>query len=446
MRFALIPTLGLVLALAGCHDLLDTNPVNQVPTDIAITDAASARVALAGAYDGLQSLSFYGGDYVFLNDLYADNADATGTFNDFADAGARSLQADNPTVTANWIAIYSALNRANNLLQKVPPIADLDDTEKNQILGEARFIRALCLHDLTRVWGNVPMPLVPAADLAEASAITTSTAAAVYTQIIDDLTQAETLMTSQAPTNHATVGAAQALLARVYLYQQNWLQANAMADSLIALGGADGPYELAANYGDLFDPEGKDTPEDIFKVSFTAIDYNDFGYYYLSSRQGHGGRHELSPSDDLIAAYDTTDARYLWSINFDPFEGRKWRTATGAEDIAVIRFAEVLLIKAEALAQQGQLQPAIDQYNLLRERAGLPDHVLNVDVTTQAEVLAAIDHERRVELAMEGDRFPDLVRTGQAETVLGIPAFRTVFPVPQREIDVAPGITQNTGY
>lgn len=439
MRIALIPMLGLVVALAGCHDLLDTNPVNQLPSDQAITDAASARVALAGAYDGLQSLSYYGGDYVFLNDLYADNADATGTFNDFADAGARSLVADNFTVTANWVAIYNALNRANNLLEKVPPVPDLDDTEKNQILGEAHFMRALCLHDLTRVWGNVPMPLVPAKDLAEASAIATSPAADVYTQIIDDLTQAENLMTSTSPTNHATVGAAAALLARVYLYQGLWAQANTKADEVIAMG-----YSLAPNYGDLFDPEGLDTPEDIFKVTFTAVDYEDFGYYYLSS--ANGGRHEVSPSADLVAAYDPTDLRFLWSIDLDPFEGQKWRTSAGAEDIHVIRFAEVLLIKAEALAQQGQLQPAIDQYNLVRERAGLADHVLGVDVTTQQDVLAAIDHERRVELAMEGDRFPDLVRSGQAQAVLGIPAFRTVFPIPQREIDVAPGITQNTGY
>jgi hypothetical protein len=439
MRTALIATLGLVVALTGCSDFLDTNPVNQLPSSAAITDAASARVALAGAYDGLQSLSYYGGDYVFLNDLYADNADATGTFNDFADAGARSLVADNFTVTANWVAIYAALNRANNLLQKVPPVADLDDTEKNQILGEAHFIRALCLHDLTRVWGDVPMPLVPAADLAEASAIVTSPAAAVYTQIIDDLTQAETLMTSTTPTNHATVGAAAALLARVYLYQGLWAQADAKADEVIAMG-----YSLAPNYGDLFDPEGIDTPEDIFKVTFTAVDYEDFGYYYLSST--NGGRHEVSPSADLVAAYDPTDARFLWSINLDPFEGQKWKTSAGAEDIHVIRFAEVLLIKAEALAQQGQLQPALDQYNLLRERAGLPDRVLGVDVTTQQEVLADIDHERRVELAMEGDRFPDLVRSGQAQTVLGIPAFKTVFPIPQREIDVASGIKQNPGY
>jgi hypothetical protein len=441
MRLALIPLFGLVVGLAGCSDLLDTNPVNQVPTDQAITDAASARVALAGAYDGLQSLSFYGGDYIFFNDLYADNAFADGTFNDFADAGARSLLADNFSMTANWVAIYNTINRANNLLEKIPGIADLDDTEKRSILGEALTIRALCYHDLIKVWGNVPMPLVPAKDLVEASQVTTATMSTIYAQIEADLKSADTLMTNDGPRNHATQGAAEALLARVYLYEAKWAEADAEADSVTAKG-----YGLAPAFGDLFDPEGKDTPEDIFKVSFTAVDYNDFGYYYLSSRQGHGGRHELAPSDTLLAVWDTTDIRYQWSIGLDPFEGRKWRTSTGAEDIHVIRYAEVLLIKAEAQAQQNQLALAVGTYNLVRERAGLPDHVLGVDVTTQTDVLTAIENERRFELAFEGDRFPDLVRLGQAETVLGIPTFRTVFPIPQREVDVAPGITQNPGY
>ncbi len=441
MRIALISTLGLALALAGCHNLLETSPINQLPSDAAITDAASARTALAGVYDGLQSLSFYGGDYVFFNDMYGDNAVAAGTFNDFADAARHQFKADNSTVTANWIAIYATINRANNILQKVPAIADLEAAEKSQILGEAHFIRALCLHDLTRVWGAVPMPLVPAASLEEAQAITTSDTAAIYSQILLDLTDADTMMTNGGPTNHATKGAAEALLARVYLYQQKWALANTEADLVIGLG-----YSLTPNYSDLFDLEGIDTPEDIFKVTFTAVDYNDFGYYYLSST--FGGRHEAQPSANLVAAYDTADARFKWSIGVDedPVYGKKWTTSAGAEDIHVVRFAEVLLIKAEALAQQGQLQPAIDQYNLLRERAGLADHVLGTDVTTQQDVLAAIDHERRLELAMEGDRFPDLVRSGQAITVLGIPAFREVFPIPQREIDVAPGITQNTGY
>jgi hypothetical protein len=128
------------------------------------------------------------------------------------------------------------------------------------------------------------------------------------------------------------------------------------------------------------------------------------------------------------------------------FFSRKWPTSIGGEDIHVIRFAEVLLIKAEAQARQNDLAGAVDTYNLLRVRADLAPHVLGADVSSQAEVLAAIGHERRVELAMEGDRWPDLVRLGTATTVLGIPEFQTLWPIPQSERAVAPGLIQNPGY
>ena len=170
------------------------------------------------------------------------------------------------------------------------------------------------------------------------------------------------------------------------------------------------------------------------------------GYYYLWD-----GRNEVDPTEDLALAYEPGDARFAWSLREDDgyFEGKKFPTTVGSEDLHVIRLAEVILIKAEALAQQNQLGAAVDEYNKLRERAGLADHVFGVDVTNKAEVLQAIWHERRVELAMEGDRWPDLVRTGQAVSVMGLPPekeYQTLYPIPARERTVAPGLTQNPGY
>ena len=169
----------------------------------------------------------------------------------------------------------------------------------------------------------------------------------------------------------------------------------------------------------------------------------------------------MGPTQSLIDAYDTlsTDARLAWNIAPDPdgggfiegtqsggSYGTKFPTPNGAEDFHVIRFAEILLIKAEALARNNQLDSAVATYNLIRERASLPDHVLGADVTTQQDVLDAIDKERRLEFAEEGDRFPDLVRSGRAVATLGISANRQLFPIPQSEIDVAPAVTQNPGY
>jgi hypothetical protein len=275
----------------------------------------------------------------------------------------------------------------------------------------------------------------------DASSIIRSTAAEVYTQIATDLGEAEARITNAAPTSRGSVGAVKALQARVFLYQQNWASANAKADEVIALG-----YTLAPAIADLFDAEGQDTPEDIFKLTFTDSDYQNIGYYYLSYNSG--GRSEVAVDPNLIAVSDPADDRLAFGVNQNesPAEGTKFPTPIGAEDVHVIRFAEVILIKAEAMARLNNLDSAVAEYNKIRVRALLPAHVLGVDVTTQQTVLDAIDLERRLELAFEGDRFADLVRTGRAQAVLGIPAYQEVLPVPLREIDVAPGITQNPGY
>ena len=188
-------------------------------------------------------------------------------------------------------------------------------------------------------------------------------------------------------------------------------------------------------------------PEDIFRVIFTEDDFNNIGYYYIGGSCG-GGRGEVAPTEDLASAFDPADLRRDWTLRRVGSDlcGTKYPTTVGTEDVHVIRFAEVLLNLAEARARLNDLPGAIAAYNRVRVRAGLPEHELGVDVSTQADVLAAIWRERRLELALEGDRWPDLVRTGQAVSVLGIPSEFTLYPIPQNEIDVAPNLRQNPGY
>lgn len=437
----LLPAL-LVAGAAGCDGLLDTDPVDQLPVDQAITTPEGARTALAGAYNALQSGSYYGGDFLFLGDLSADNAVHVGTFQTFDDADVNQLRADNTTIEGMWDALYIGINRANVLLQQVPDVAGLDADERDQILGEAHFLRALHLHNLVKLWGDVPMPLEPAASVGEASQIARTPAATVYTQIVADLQVAATLMSDDDQTRQASVGAARALLARVQLHRGQWAAALSAAEGVEAMG-----YGLAPSFGDLFEDEGEDTDEDILRVTFTASDYNNVGYYYLS--EDEGGRGEVAPQQELIDAYEADDERLAWSISGDEEGdafGTKYPTTVGAEDVHVIRLGEVVLIRAEALARLNRLGEAVDQYNRIRVRAGVDAHVLGVDVTTQQQVLEAIWRERQRELAFEGDRWPDLVRTGRAVSVLSIPAFQTLYPIPQGEIDVASNLTQNPGY
>jgi hypothetical protein len=432
---------AVLLAAAGCDSTLTTEPVDRVPAEQSIVDAATARAALVGAYDALQALSYYGRTFEVLGDLSADNAEHVGTFQYLGQVDRNQLQADNTAVTNVWIAIYDAVARVNLILQKVPDVPGLTNAQRNQILGEAHFLRALHYHNLVKFWGDVPMPLEPLDSPAEAAQLTRTPKAQVYTQILADLTQAEQLMTTAKQARQASLGAARALRARVMLYQENYQGALDAANTVQAMS-----YSLAPVFESLFSDEGEDTPEDIFRVSFTAVEYNEMGYYYLFD-----GRWEVAPTANLYAAYPATDRRRAITVGKDgsDYEGTKFPTTIGAEDLHVIRFAEVVLTKAEALARLNQLGAAVTEYNKVRVRAGLTPHVLGTDVTTQADVLNAIWAERRLELALEGDRWPELVRTGRAMAALGLPAnrsFQLLYPVPSRELIVAPGLTQNPGY
>ena len=436
----LLPALLLGLA-AGCDSTLQTEPSDLIPSGNAIVDGPTAHSALIGAYDALQDLSYYGNDFLILGDLSSDNAEWVGTYQFLGAIDRNQIRPDNSAVTGVWQSIYVAIARANALIRDVPNITGVEDEERNEILGEAYFLRALSYHNLVKFWGDVPMPLVPAESPEEAAAYTRTPAAQVYTQILSDLDQASSLITDESQTHQASLGAVRALRARVDLYLGDWAKAEANADSVLAMD-----YELASSYSDLFTDEGTDTPEDIFRISFTAVDYNELGYYYLFD-----GRYETAPTADLDATYEAGDERHSWSIGEDDgdFQGTKFPTTVGAEDLHVIRLAEVILIRAEALAQQDELEDAVDAYNRLRVRAGLDPHVFGTDVTNKAQVLAAIAHERRVELAMEGDRWPDLVRSGQAVSVMGLSpdqAYQTLYPIPARELTVAPGLGQNPGY
>jgi hypothetical protein len=326
------------------------------------------------------------------------------------------------------------------VIAKVPGVVSLSEDERADIVGQAYLIRALSYHNLVKLWGPVPIRTAPPLNLDELTDTERATVDQVYTQILADLTQAGSLLSDNGATRKASLGAVSALRSRVLLYKQDWAGAVAAANATAAFG-----YELAESFSDLFDAEGNDTPEDILRTSFTATEYNLLGYYYIS--KSFGGRWELAPTSNVVAAYEASDERRLWTLAVDSRNRRyvsKFPTSVGAEDLHVIRYAEVLLNKAEALARQGQLQAAVDTYNLLRERAGLPLHTLGA--STQTAVIDAVLLERRRELAFEGDRWPDLVRTARAIPVLGIPAFRTLWPIPQNEIDVAPKLVQNQGY
>ena len=456
-----MPVLLPALVLA-CEDTLSVQPTNEIPAETAISDATTAYAALAGAYDALQddtNHDYISGSFIAFGELPGDDVVHVGTFDTFLEADLNDLLADNGTVESIWGVIYDAIARANRLIEQVPNLGNVSTAEKNDILGQAYFLRALHYHNLVKHWGGVPLRLTTPASPAEASQIARATVDEVYTQIFSDLAQARTLLPTTKSATTASRGAVYALRTRAMLYRGDWAGVVANADSATALA-----YSLVADYSSLFTPNV--TNEDILRVVFTPEEEHFMGWWYRS-KGDFGGRYEIAPSCVLAKAFDAdvncsavapyatfnpADQRAQVTIgkNGDAeIYGAKWPTGIGDEGIHVIRYAEVILNKAEALARLNNLPGAVTEYNKTRVRAGLAPHVLGVDVAaTQQAVLDAVWTERRLELALEGHRWADLVRTGRAVATLGLQnrPHQVLFPIPQQELDVAPNLTQNPGY
>ncbi|BAH39994.1 MAG TPA: RagB/SusD family nutrient uptake outer membrane protein [Gemmatimonas aurantiaca] len=449
-RMALV---GAAMSVAACGDVLNVEPVTSLPQDQLITDNATATAALNGAYDGLQSGSYYGLSALLVGDLASDNTVWTGTFQYLGEMATNRMQADNAEVTSMWTAIYQQIDRDNVLINKVPQVTLVTDPVRSDVMGQAYFMRALGFHNLVKFWGGVPIPTKPIAAPSEAQAYTRATVTEVYTQILKDLDSAQVLIRNTTNTRYATPMAARALRARVLFYRAGLTgNAGSAADYQGALDAANlvlaGRDTLTVPYADLFGAAGSNTTEDIFRVSFNATETNGISNYYLQV-----GRAEVAPSPNIDAAYPAGDARKAWSIRPSgnagrPLNGNKYAARPGTEHVHVIRLAEVILIKAEALARLNRLPEAVAAYNKVRVRAGIPVHTLGNQVTTQTDVINAIELERRLELAFEGDRWPDLNRLGKAIAVKGIAdrPGQALFPIPLRDTRTSPGLVQNAGY
>ncbi|NNM06293.1 MAG: RagB/SusD family nutrient uptake outer membrane protein [Gemmatimonadetes bacterium] len=445
-KLRLVPAFLAVIALGACDtdNLLNPLPVDEISDEIAITDAGSAQAALVGAYSSLQGL--YGGSWVIWTDLLTDDVEHTGTFGSFADGDLHNFRPNMGTIDGMWTTHYSGIDRVNRIIQKVSSIDGIDAGDANQIMGEAYAIRGLLYFNLVRAWGGVPLVLTPPASLDEAGQVARATAAEVWAQIESDLAQAATMLSGSSNDEHTffTPGAVTAVEAKVALYQGEWGTAASKAQQLVNSG----DYALVTNLRDAFTADGDPSAEDILRISFTATEWCSQGWWYR-----YDGRLEVGATWDIYNLYEPGDLRF--DLNFDGTRNDgiqviKWPTPIGAEDIHVVRYADVLLMAAEALAEQNTLSAAVDYLNQIRNRAGVGEYELGTDLVTQQDVLDAIYLERRLELAFEGERWHDLVRTGRAVDVLSFTGrfapHEVLWPIPVGEMDTAPNLVQNPGY
>jgi hypothetical protein len=474
---------SVMLAFFSCSDYLDVAPESQRPASEFFQTEEDAVASVSAIYGKMRAWSMVAFAYVIMQEIVSDNSLKGSSQGDAAfinEFDKFNFTATQGTINDYWNGRYEVINLCNQTLTNVPNI-EMNENMKDRLLGEARFIRALVYFDLVRAFGDVPMP-TSIDNVLEASVVRTPKEE-VYAQIIADLTEAiEVLPDSYDAANlgRATKGAARGILAKVYLYREEWDKVLEQTSAIISSN----RYGLEDNFYHVFRIPYENGKESLFEIQASSVagDGNLSNSQY-SQVQGVRGTNGFGwgfniPSDDLAAAFDAAgddvrkkvtilykddvtedgdkiegvNAGELEGVNKPRYNGKSYvprnRQINGVnegseQNIRVLRYAEVLLIDAEAKVRKGDIGGAATSLNLVRERVGLDP----IDAPT----LQDIWNERRLELAMEGDRFFDLVRTGQAATVLGPQGFvagkNEVFPIPQVMIDVTNNaIQQNNGY
>jgi starch-binding outer membrane protein, SusD/RagB family len=436
--------LSILTILTGC-DVLNVEPEDSIAASEAFKNKAGIEKGILGSYSSLQSLSYYGRSYLIFSDLAADNlshpTDATSS--DYAEVDNNAMLPENSALSGLWSGVYDGINVANNIIAKVPGIDDMTETEKEKALGELYFLRGLNHFNLLNYFGPIPIKTEPTVGVGNLDA-GRDPVDEVYSQIITDLTLAAKYLNASSATKiRATKYAAIALLARVYLYSGDYDKAREKADSVIKYGG----YTMPDNYSDVFASDG--SAETIFEVDFNDQDRNRIAEQNFPKTLN--GRREVQPDASLISAYEVNDERKDFSIAYDginAYANKYNDLSTGADNVIILRLAEMYLIRAEAEAGRtgGTISAVKADLDVIRNRANLTGTTAN----TMADLLLAIEQERRVEFAFEGHRWFDLVRTGRAVDVLPhvTNIDQTLFPIPIDELNTnnSPEMTQNHGY
>lgn len=447
--------------MVSCSKMLDTKPLNSLDLDGGVLQTKEGLNAiLVAVYSSLQTSGYYGRDFIASSELIADNAEITSQntnrlVNQYNNAPGSHI--------GIWAASYSNILRTNVVLENVDKVTNATDAEKNRIKGQAHFLRALHHFDLVRVYARNPNHLVNNFDLGVP--IVTQAAldpskieyparakvSEVYSFVIQNLTEAAKLLDNTGNAFRPRKIAAHALLSRVYLYNGDWANSEKYADSVLSSSLAVFP-DSAAYYGSW----GSNHPEMIWGLAYSATDNQGTDgiqyIYYRNLPAGLNGYGDITASASLRNDMGN-DYRRKLLINQQVKSGQtvyytlKWPglKGLGQDDIMLLRTSEVILNRAEARARQNKDALAQQDVNRIRKRAGLPDIT-----STGAALIADILKERRVELAFEGHRLFDLLRTGRdvvKNTTIPFADYRLIAPIPQGELDINPNLRpQNPGY
>ncbi|MEO6132666.1 MAG: RagB/SusD family nutrient uptake outer membrane protein [Saprospiraceae bacterium] len=490
--FLLIP---FTIIFSACEkDFLDKAPIVGTTEGNFYRTSADAVAAVNAAYASLQFQLSPGGHFRwFWGDIMSDDAIKGGSGDNDVNALLQLETFKGPANTdlleAEWGADYEGIYRANVVLEKVPPI-QMDEKLKARILGEAKFIRAWNFYNLVIMFGGVPL----ANHVLAPSEYTMPRASAdqVWDLIESDLSSASNDLWKrseypQADLGRITKGAAQALLVKAYLWREKWAEAKTTSEAIINSG----EYQLVPDYADIFPLYGENNEESIFEIQYMNASGGNWGKnnanegsftnVFTRARGQFAGYGFNIPTQDFADEFfkegfedprlkstvfrigDDMGDRGKFTIDATGgvpylYYSKKYFSSktedapfgdpnpNGGSNDRVIRYADVLLMHAEASYHTGDENAARTSLNMVRARAQVPEIT-----TTGAALLEAIYRERRLELGLEAHRFFDLVRTHRAAQILGSLGFVTgvheLFPIPQSQIQATNGaVTQNPGY
>lgn len=465
----------IIILTTGCsEDFLDLNPPSSPNANAVYKTEADFQQAVIGIYDRMQAV--YNNLWQFT-ELRADNADHLWTgYDAIQRVDQYRMDPADGVLNGMWLNLYNTIERANTTLLYLEDADSQALRNSNRHEGEAKFLRGLAYFHLAQIWGDVPVILDPIGP-EEAFDTPQQSQSTVFEQAISDFSDAADLLPADYPAGEigrATSGAAKSMLGKTYLAVDNFSAAEPVLADVMDMG-----YELLPDFDDVFDHMNEHHAEYIFDIEYEpdlsgegSIFTNRFIPNNPELRDhfsiGGGSQETLSPTAEFMSLYEIGDNRRAITADtgFVQSSGEffktnhsftsKYITPVLAENDSranwkVTRFADVILMYAEALNENGKTEEAIEELNRIRVRADASSYPATL---SQAEVRDAISLERRLELAFEGHRWYDLVRTGKAIEVLtakeyNIQPHMTLFAKPQQQLDVVndPQVfSQNQGY
>ena len=484
LKYNLIAIALLGFSFSSCSDFLEQNPQTDLSENDFYKTADDILSAVNGVYSSLQEGDIYGNWYVF-GEIPSDNtrnqlSGSVTTQNEFDQF---YIDTQNSMIANFWKAAYKVINRTNTVLGRIDGI-EINTELANRYKLECKFIRALMYFNLVRVYGDVPLVLKEIS-ISESYDILREPKENVYNQIIADLKEAQDLPVSYstAEDGRATQGAAKALLANVYMTLHKYAEAETILAEIINSG----RYSLLENtpgslnidgYKNVFSPVNHNSKEGIFEIQFLKGGYGEGSNYANNFAPENSGTNVVAvggtggnniPEMDIYNAYEEGDLRRDFSMSLGYYDNRKnnewvesryvckfmdvpYQNNDASNNYPVIRYADVILMYAEALNQNGKTAEACKYLNMTRRRGfgyqTTETSPVDLQTTDKAQFALMVEQERRVELAFENHRWFDLIRTGRAVEVMRSKGYslnetNLICPIPQKQIDVNPKLTQN---